>query len=121
MLKRLYLKRFFGALLLAAALLLLLDLQPLRRALRAPAPQPAGLAPLILLPAACAPDQAPTLDLNRASEKELSALPGIGPALAGRIVDYRLRCGAFQEVEELLAVEGIGPGILERIRPYLFV
>ena len=57
------------------------------------------------------------VNLNRASEEELQALPGVGPALAGRIVELRSERGGFSSVEELLEVPGIGPATLERIRP----
>lgn len=53
------------------------------------------------------PDVSP-LDLNTASAEELTALPGIGPELARRIVEYRETAGAFTTVEELLEVPGIG-------------
>jgi len=57
------------------------------------------------------------LDLNRAGAAELDALPGIGPVLARRIVEYRQQHGAFRRVEELRAVRGVGPRLLERLRP----
>ena len=57
------------------------------------------------------------MDLNSASAAELDALPGIGPVLAGRIVDHRERHGVFLGVEDLLAVRGIGPRLFERLRP----
>ena len=56
------------------------------------------------------------IDVNRANVKQLIALPGIGPALATRIVDYRERNGPFARVDELTRVKGIGPAKLERIR-----
>ncbi|HXF49193.1 MAG TPA: helix-hairpin-helix domain-containing protein [Verrucomicrobiae bacterium] len=49
------------------------------------------------------------LDLNRAELAELERLPGIGPALAQRIVEYRAKNGPFKNVRELLRVAGIGP------------
>mgnify|MGYP002641869940 CR=1 FL=1 len=56
------------------------------------------------------------LDLNRATEQDLSALPRIGPALARRIVADRSRRGPFASVEALNRVKGIGPAIVGRIR-----
>lgn len=57
------------------------------------------------------PDPSP-LDLNAAAEEELTALPGIGEALARRIVEYREANGPFETVEDLTNVSGIGPGKL---------
>lgn len=48
------------------------------------------------------------VDVNRATEGELEALPGIGPAIAQAIVAERERRGGFSSVEELLEVRGIG-------------
>lgn len=56
------------------------------------------------------------IDLNRADASELDQLPGIGPVLAGRIVEHRRQAGPFRSVDELLAVRGIGPALLARLR-----
>ena len=56
------------------------------------------------------------LDLNRAAVEDIVQLPGIGPELARRIVEFRHRSGGFRELNDLLAVPGIGPGIVEKIR-----
>lgn len=56
------------------------------------------------------------LNLNTADAETLQALPGIGPALAERIVAYRWEHGPFQTAEDLLRVPGIGPKRWERIR-----
>jgi competence ComEA-like helix-hairpin-helix protein len=50
----------------------------------------------------------PPLDINQATARQLDGLPGIGPVLAQRIVDYRQRKGGFRSVGELRAVTGIG-------------
>ena len=61
------------------------------------------------------------VDINRATAEELDGLPGIGPVLARRIVEFRERHGPFALVEDLLEVPGIGPRILERLRPLVTV
>ncbi len=66
-----------------------------------------------------AADTGAALDLNRADAGQLDALPGIGPVLARRIVEYRSAHGPFQRLDELLAVPGIGPRLLERLRGHL--
>lgn len=62
-----------------------------------------------------------TLDLNRATEQDFESLPGIGPVLAGRIVDYRQGVGSFSSVEDLRDVKGIGKRKFERIRSLVHV
>ena len=61
------------------------------------------------------------LDLNRATDQDFDALPGIGPRLAERIVEYRQSVGAFHSLDELRAVKGIGKKKFKRIRPLLTV
>jgi competence protein ComEA len=62
-----------------------------------------------------------TIDLNLASERDLEGLPGIGPILALRIVEYREARGAFRDVEQLRRVKGIGKKTVDRIRPLVHV
>ena len=57
------------------------------------------------------PDLSP-VNLNTADEAALTALPGIGEALAARIVEYREAHGPFEAVEDLTNVSGIGQGKL---------
>ncbi|GAA1487585.1 ComEA family DNA-binding protein [Brachybacterium sacelli] len=56
------------------------------------------------------------IDLNSASAAELEELPGVGPAIAQRIVEHREKNGPFASVDDLLEVSGIGPATLEEIR-----
>ena len=56
------------------------------------------------------------VDVNRASQEELTSLKGIGPVLAKNIVDYRQKNGPFRSVEDLLQVKGIGAKKLEGLR-----
>lgn len=55
------------------------------------------------------------VDLNRATAADLDALPGIGPVLAQRIVDYREAHGPFRNVDQLDDVPGIGPAVFAQL------
>jgi competence protein ComEA len=61
------------------------------------------------------------IDINLADAALLETLPGIGPTIAQRIVEYREMNGYFTTVEELQAVSGIGPGKFEKIREQIAV
>jgi comEA protein len=61
------------------------------------------------------------INVNTAGQGELELLPGIGPALAKRIIEHRTTKGAFKRVDDLDAVKGIGPKILERLRAQVTV
>ena len=56
------------------------------------------------------------INLNTATVKELETLPGIGPALAQRIVEFRDKRHGFKRVEELLAIRGISEKKWKAIR-----
>jgi len=59
------------------------------------------------------------VSLNSATSQELETLPGIGPATATKILDYRQSHGGFRSVEELIEVKGIGPKKMEKLRPWV--
>ncbi len=59
---------------------------------------------------------ADTLDLNQATVEELDTLPGVGPAIARRIVAFREKNGAFKRIEDLMNVRGIGEKTFLRLR-----
>ncbi|MDG2496758.1 MAG: ComEA family DNA-binding protein [Aquiluna sp.] len=56
------------------------------------------------------------ISLNRATSSQLETLPGIGPALAGRILAYRDEIGSFASVDQLLEVTGIGSKLFEQLK-----
>ena len=56
------------------------------------------------------------IDLNSASATELEELPGVGPAIAQRIIEHREQNGPFESVDQLEEVSGIGPATLEKLR-----
>lgn len=61
------------------------------------------------------------IDLNRATAEELQQLPGVGPAMSERILQYRKENRGFTSVDDLDNVRGIGPKTLEKIRPFVIV
>jgi competence protein ComEA len=79
----------------------------------APPPAPTAGAP--------ASARAGPVDLNAAGPEQLDALPGVGPATAKAIVDYRTRHGRFRAVDDLLSVPGIGPAKLATLKPLVRV
>ena len=63
--------------------------------------------------------QSGLVDVNHASSQELQSLPGIGPVLAQRILDWRKQNGPYKRLEDLLLVRGIGTGRFEKIKPFV--
>jgi competence ComEA-like helix-hairpin-helix protein len=61
----------------------------------------------------------PRVSINEASREDLEKLPGIGPALAARIVEHRERFGRFRRAEHLLLVRGISERRFLQLRPYV--
>jgi competence protein ComEA len=56
------------------------------------------------------------LNINLATEKQLQTLPGIGPSLAQRIVEYRQSRGPFSSPQQITEVRGIGQKTYQRIQ-----
>ncbi len=75
-----------------------------------------GLVALLLSSVALA-----AVDLNTASKDELVGLPGIGPAKAQAIIDYRTEHGPFKAVEDVRKVKGVGEKLFLRLKPELAV
>ena len=61
------------------------------------------------------------LDVNIATAEDLEALPGIGPVLAQRIVQYRQSRGPYKNVDDLLAVHGMGKKKLALLRSCIVI
>lgn len=59
------------------------------------------------------------VNINTAGMDELDQLPGVGPATAQKILDYRNQIGQFSSVDQLEEVKGIGPKKLEKMRPFI--
>ena len=56
------------------------------------------------------------VNINTATQEELDALPGIGPSIAAKIIDYREQNGKFNSIEEIKEVSGIGEAKYEKIK-----
>lgn len=61
------------------------------------------------------------IDINKATAVELTAIPGVGNAIAQRIVEFRDKQGPFRRVEDLLKIKGIGEKSFQKIRPHVKV
>jgi competence protein ComEA len=72
-------------------------------------------------PGATGAAQSALVNLNTATVAELDTLPGIGPAIAQRIISYREQHGGFRTVNDLQNVPGIGPRKLEELRDLVTV
>ena len=61
------------------------------------------------------------VNINKAGDEELQKLPGIGPAMAGRVIAYRQESGGFQTPEDLMQVSGIGEKKFAKMKPFVKV
>ena len=61
------------------------------------------------------------VNINTATQTELETLPGIGPSLALKIINYRKENGKFKSIEELKNVSGIGDNKYDEIKKYIYV
>jgi competence protein ComEA len=61
------------------------------------------------------------VNLNTASAEQLATIPGVGPKMAERIVDYRQKNGGFKKVEDLMNVSGVGEKSFLKIKPLITV
>lgn len=62
-----------------------------------------------------------TININKATEKEFETLPGIGPSLASKIIEYRNQNGKFESIEDIKNVNGIGDNKYEKIKDLITV
>ena len=61
------------------------------------------------------------VNINKATQSELETLPGIGEAMANRIIEYREQNGNFQKIEDLKNVKGIGEAKFDKIKELVTV
>jgi competence protein ComEA len=83
----------------------------------------AGVAPVSVVAAdnPAASTVIETIHLNQATAEELQTLPGVGPALSERIVQFRTEHGPFTSVDQLTEVNGVGQAKLAKLRNQLTV
>ena len=67
------------------------------------------------------PSKIQKINLNTATADELQVIPGIGPVISERIIQYRSDNGPFASIEEVDNVKGIGPYLLSRLENYTTV
>lgn len=67
------------------------------------------------------PDDVGKIDLNTATLQQLLLIPGIGPTLAQRILDYRDTVGRFEDIQQITEVKGIGEKTFEAMKDYIKV
>ena len=70
----------------------------------------------VVLDAAAGREDGGLVNLNTADEKALDALPGVGPATARKIIEYRESEGGFQSTEDLMKIKGIGQAKYDKLK-----
>ena len=61
------------------------------------------------------------VNLNTATAEQLATIPGVGPKMAERIIDYRQKNGGFKKVEDLMNVSGVGEKSFLKMKPLVTV
>ena len=78
-----------------------------------------ALTPAVLLAQKAKSPTTDKVNLNTATAEQLQTLPGIGPEMAKRILEYRSKVGKFTKVEEILNVKGVGEKSFEKMKDRL--
>ena len=94
--------------LMAALVAIALSAPALSAQSKTPAPKPAATA-------------AAPVNLNTATAEQLATIPGVGPKMAERIIDYRQKNGGFKKIEDLMNVSGVGEKSFLKMKPLITV
>ena len=71
--------------------------------------------------AAATATAAAPVNLNTATVEQLATIPGVGPKMAERIIDYRQKNGGFKKIEDLMNVSGVGEKSFLKMKPLITV
>ncbi|MBI1795114.1 MAG: ComEA family DNA-binding protein [Chloroflexi bacterium] len=84
---------------------------------------PTSTGPFVVLPTpgTGTANKANLVNINTATAEELDTLPGIGPATAQKIIDYRDQNGPFNQIEDIMNVPGIGPSTFDLVKDLITV
>jgi len=93
---------------MAAVAAIALSASALSAQTKTPAPKPAATA-------------AAPVNLNTATAEQLATIPGVGPRMAERIIDYRQKNGGFKKIEDLMNVSGVGEKSFLKMKPLITV
>jgi competence protein ComEA len=93
---------------MAAVAAIALSATALSAQTKTPAPKPAATA-------------AAPVNLNTATAEQLATIPGVGPRMAERIIDYRQKNGGFKKIEDLMNVSGVGEKSFLKMKPLITV
>ncbi len=80
-----------------------------------------AIGPVSALAQKAGPASAEKINLNSATVEQLQSLPGIGPAIAKSIIEYRTKVGKFNRIEEIINVKGVGEKKFQKIKDRLVV
>jgi competence protein ComEA len=87
-----------------------------------------SMDPVAAAPARAANEQAatqaattPAINVNTASSADLQKLPGVGPAMAARTIEYREKNGGFKKLEDLMNVKGVGEKTFLKLKPLVTI
>jgi competence protein ComEA len=80
-----------------------------------------GAAPAASSGGGAAPQPGGKVNINSAGVSDFDSLPGIGPVLAQKIVDYRQQHGPFRSIEDLMKVSGIGQAKFDSLKDLVTV